>query len=160
MGFSSIVGLAIEGFRYRAVSRAVQTEQLGCVRLAKGCFENVGGRVNRAEATEEAPHDVRLRNVGLRHDNLVRGSDLLDRLRVAVKVQVTVDRVDRRQNQIHREMVLQDGISEDGVQDRGGVREAGGLDDDAVEARYLAPLVQVQQLQQCLDEVLAGGAAA
>jgi hypothetical protein len=74
-------------------------------------------------------------------------------------VQVSVDRVDGGEDQVHREVVLQDGVGEDRVQNRGRVSQARRLDDYAVQPRYLTPLVQAEKLQQCSDEVLSGGAA-
>src|ERR687894_1452355 len=73
-------------------------------------------------------------------------------------MEVAVYRVYRCEDEVHGEMVLQDRVHKDRVQDRGRVGEARRLDDYAVEARYLAPLVEIQELQQRLDEVLAGGA--
>src|SRR5215218_3501621 len=152
-----IAGLRRKCWRVR--SRAVRAKELGDVYLAEGSLEDPGRRVYRAQPRQQAPCDARLRYVRLGHDDLVGRRDLLERLRVAVQVQVSVDRVDRSEYQVHREVVLQDGIGEDRVEDGGGIRQAGRLDDDAIQPRYLALLVHVEESQEGSDEILPGGAA-
>src|SRR5215208_143298 len=154
-----IAGLCCKGRQRRVRSRAVRANELVDVHLAESRLEGPGWRVDLAQPGQQARYDARLRYVRLGHDDLICRRDLLDRLRVAVEVQGAVDRVHGGEYQVYREVVLQDGVGIDGVEDRGRVRQAGRLDDDAIQPRYLAPLVHVEELHERSDEVLPGGAA-
>src|SRR5215212_424167 len=81
--------------------------------LAESRLQDPGGRVYGCEPRQQDLHSARLRYVCLGNDDLVRRCGLLERLRVAVEVQVSVDRIDSGEDLVHREVVLQDGVGED-----------------------------------------------
>src|SRR5215208_4377345 len=154
-----IAGFRSKGCWPRVRSHAARTQELANIQLAESRLEDPSGRVDLAQSGKQALRRVRLRYVRLGYDDLVCRRDLLDRLWVAVKVQGAVDRVYGNEYDIHREVVLQYGVRVDRVEDRSRVCQAGRLDNDAVQSRYLAPLIHVEKLQEGPDEVLSSGAA-
>src|SRR5919202_173451 len=103
-----VAGLSGEVRRSRG--RPVRVEELLDVHLSEGRLDNLGGWVYRAQPRDQPPNRARLRYVRLGHDDLVGRRNLLDRLRVAVEMELAVDRVHGGENQVDGEVVLQDGI--------------------------------------------------
>ena len=76
-----------------------------------------------------------------------------------VELTAAVDGIDGSDDGVYPERVLQGLVPEQGVQDGGGVREPGGLDDGLPERRNRARCPPLLQRDQSAHEIVADGAA-
>jgi hypothetical protein len=119
-------------------------------------------RRRRIVAAADGPDRRRLRRpgeIGLGQHHPIGHGHLLHRLFVLGQLPRAVDGVDRGHHVLDPEMMPQHGVAHQGEDDRRRVGQAGGLDDEAVEGRNLAPLPLAVELADGCAEIVADRAA-
>ena len=96
---------------------------------------DLGARIELREARRQRRGRGRIGKIGLRHDQAIRQHHLLARLRRPVEGFPARHRVDDRKRDLGVELGAERAVGRKRLQDRAGVGEAAGLDDDAAERR-------------------------
>ena len=110
--------------------------------------------IDVADATLQFVEGGRGDEVGLVEQNHVRETNLLHGFIVLIEMLGDVGRVDHGHNRVEAKMLLDLVVGEERLSDRRRVREAGGLDEDAVE-----PVLALEQPAEDADQVAAHAAA-
>ena len=97
--------------------------------------------------------------VGLGQDEAVRDGRLFDGLLLRVEGCHAVDGVDEGHHAVETEPHEQIRVIHDRVENRRGIGEARGLDDDALEIAHAAVVATPQQIFQRGDQIATDGAA-
>ena len=117
-------------------------------------MQNLGNRVDGQNLTFEVSQLLGRHEVGLVEDDAVSEGDLRLGLGRVVEVQGDVLGVDKRDDAIETEVILDLFVAEEGLSDRAGIRQAGGFDQHVVE-----PVPALHELAEDANQVAADGAA-
>jgi hypothetical protein len=119
----------------------------------------LGARVQRAQPRAQCFDLRRAREIGLREQQSIRDGRLLDRLGLGVELARAVHRVHEGHDAVEPVLGRKQRIGREGLDDRRGIGETGGLDDDAIEVDHFAGAALREQLAQRLLQIGAHGAA-
>ncbi|CAM2147502.1 200 kDa antigen p200 [Paraburkholderia tropica] len=137
---------------------AAQIEHFLDVRFAEIHLAHLRLRVHVQHAVTQVGDFLRVDEVGLRDEQAVGETDLTLHHFVLIELLVAVLGVDQRDDRVEQEFVGNLVIHEEGLRDRTRIREARGLDHDALEVE-LAVALLLREVGEHAREVAADRAA-
>ena len=126
--------------------------------VAEAGHAEFGARVHVLQTVGQRHEFIAVGEIGLREHEAVREADLFLRLRMLVELRLAVVRVDERHDAVEPVVRTEVGVGQQRLHDRRGLREAGRLDDDAVE-RDLAGGAALLEIDESALQVAADRAA-
>ena len=129
------------------------------IELAVDRGVNGGVRIERAQARGQALDASPLGEIGLRDHQPVGEDDLLARLRRPVQRVEPGGGVDHGDHHLGMKFSAQGAVGGEGLQDRAGIGEPAGFDQDALELRHVALRPLGHEIAQRVLQVGAGVAA-